>query len=247
MNPRKITRYCRYLGFWQGMYSYISLVTTKNRLIGVRSRGIKGPIWLRPGTSDNAVFGQVFLNNQYDIKGGYEPALIIDAGANIGLTSLVFARQFPKALILAIEPEESNIAVLRKNIQNYPQIKSIHGAVWYRKERLQISNPAVLHWAFQVNTSADQTSGIQGETIDEIILSSNRQKADIVKLDIEGAEKELFLLGKNDWLGSVSVIMVELHDRLKPGCKSAFESAYNTRDFSVTNTGEITILYRKEG
>lgn len=44
---------------------------------------------------------------------------------------------------------------------------------------------------------------------------------DLLKLDIEGAEKEVFLHGSEEWLDQVDVIAVELHDRLEPGCRAA--------------------------
>jgi hypothetical protein len=45
---------------------------------------------------------------------------------------------------------------------------------------------------------------------------------DILKLDIEGAERELFNLGAEAWLGAVGQIIIELHDRFVPGCAFAF-------------------------
>ena len=43
--------------------------------------------------------------------------LYIDAGANIGLTSIYFANKFPNAKIVALEPEIDNYIILQKNIQ----------------------------------------------------------------------------------------------------------------------------------
>ena len=76
-------------------------------------------------------------------------------------------------------------------------------------------------------------------------LSSSPKKcktinADIVKLDIEGAEKEVF--DRCDWLNRVRVVAIELHDRFKPGCSAAVNSA--TWQFSKSQRGEIIFYLR---
>lgn len=48
---------------------------------------------------------------------------------------------------------------------------------------------------------------------------------DILKMDIEGAEKEIFSLGDLGWLKSVRVIMIELHDKHFAGCAESFYRA----------------------
>ena len=53
---------------------------------------------------------------------------------------------------------------------------------------------------------------------------------DILKIDIEGSEKEVFEASKT-WIDKVTVVMAEVHDSLKPGCNQAFMEA--TRGFQV--------------
>ena len=79
------------------------------------------PVFFRTHTSDLSVFLQHFVYqelNQPTIRNLAPPALILDAGANIGLASLVLARFFPECLIIAIEMEESNYHLLEKNCRN---------------------------------------------------------------------------------------------------------------------------------
>jgi hypothetical protein len=52
---------------------------------------------------------------------------------------------------------------------------------------------------------------------------------DILKVDIEGAEKEIFS-GSPSWINHVGVLIVELHDRLKAGCSRSFFNATNSFD-----------------
>lgn len=66
-------------------------------------------------------FGEVITWNMYATRLHQSPRVIVDAGANIGLTAVYFANQFPAARILALEPESSNYALLCKNTAAYPQ------------------------------------------------------------------------------------------------------------------------------
>lgn len=79
-------------------------------------------------------------------------------------------------------------------------------------------------------------------TIESIIVEAGFDRASIIKLDIEGAEHKLFL--DAEWLSSTDVLIAELHDRIVPGCTSAFEVATIGREnFSVG--GEKFVSIRK--
>jgi hypothetical protein len=56
----------------------------------------------------------------------------------------------------------------------------------------------------------------------------NLEHIDILKIDIEGAEKEVFE-SSSIWIGKIGIIMTELHESLRPGCKKAFYDA--TKEF----------------
>ncbi len=76
-------------------------------LIDRRNANVRCDIAVRPGTVDQEVFNEVFVAHQYDLD-GLDPRSIVDAGAHIGLASVMFASRYPKATVFAIEPEASN-------------------------------------------------------------------------------------------------------------------------------------------
>ena len=194
------------------------------------------PIWLRGGTVDVRVFQQVLVDNGYDISytaqgkelrrrydsltaSGVEP-LIIDCGANIGLTSVWYTRQFPKAKIIAVEPEVSNLEIASKNLAAYPNVRLVAGGVWDTPTHLSIVNPDAEPWAFQVE---EGNGSIPAFTIDQL---SEGKPILIVKVDIEGAEKALFR-SNTDWMDRTDLIAIELHDWLFPhtGTSQSFMKA----------------------
>ncbi len=70
------------------------------------------------------------------------------------------------------------------------------------------------------------------------------EQIDILKLDIEGAEKELLQSGSDKWMHRVAMIIIELHDWLKPGCADALNQATAGMGFTRFQLGENTVLVR---
>lgn len=195
----------------------------KRGMITLRIPGVPHPLSLRAGTSDVYMFEEVFLQGEYAIRQPLDPKLILDIGANVGCASVWFANRYPNAKIIAVEPDASNVAVLRQNVAPYPSVRVIEGAVWYESATMAIDDQGDKS-GIQVHAG---DGGVRGMTIDEI---AGTDRIDILKLDVEGAEKELF---EHDpaWLANVGVLMIELHDRFKPGCSKALYSALIRHDF----------------
>jgi hypothetical protein len=61
---------------------------------------------------------------------------------------------------------------------------------------------------------------------------------DLLKVDIERSEIELFAKNTDSWLPRVKNICIELHG---PDCEAAFFSALAPYDFEVSHSGELTI------
>jgi FkbM family methyltransferase len=206
------------------------------------------PMYIRRGTSDRWVFNEVFVNEEYDLSFlGLNPKIIVDAGANIGLASIFFAHMYPKSRIFSVEPEESNFNMAVKNSLFYPNITVIKKALWNNSKELQIVDSGSEKWAFQVHEVAGITSSttINGLTVDELMIESKINRIDILKIDIEGSEIELFESRYEKWLDNVSVIVIELHDRLRDGCSKSFYNAIKHYDFQILNHKGLVILVKK--
>ena len=199
----------------------------KTRSVETRWKGSPHPIWLRSGTSDMNTFLQVLVDEEYDFPVN-RPAAIIDAGANIGLASIWFASKYPDARIIAVEPEKSNFDVLTRNVAPLPNVTPVHAALWSHPGTLAVDDPNDEGaWAFQTREFADSPSPVQTVpclTVTELISEYDLKWIDLFKIDIEGAEKEVFD-SPDEWIGSVGAIAIELHDRFKAGCSRSFYAA----------------------
>ncbi len=197
-------------------------------------------IYARPKTSDIEVFETVFIASRFDIKfRNIAPNLIIDAGANIGYVSVFFANKYPSAIIYAIEPETSNYDILLQNIAGYENIRPIKAALWKDNTPLSIENPEDDKWAFRVSADQDQQkSSIESITVADILALNERSYIDIFKIDIEGAEKDLFETNYRSWVSKVGLYIIEFHDGFRDGCENTFYSAINSLQYTSYRLGE---------
>ncbi len=194
----------------------------------VKRPDCRHPFWLRVPSTDVPVFRQIFVERHYDFKVVKPPEIIVDAGANIGLASIWFANRYPDARIIALEPEQSNFELLRVNVRPYPQIVPVQAALWHRNEEIRLVDPGLGKWGFmaEAQPAAGDLSGclchtIKAVTVDRLMADHGLRRIDLFKIDIEGAEREVFSDAAS-WIHRVDAIVIELHERMKPGCNRAF-------------------------
>lgn len=217
----------RLYGFKTGAQLFTSTLSKKGSHYFVKASFLKAPFVLRDNKSDKPIFFQVFYEKQYDLYNVNFPIAfkIIDGGANIGCASVYFSIRFPNAEILAIEPEVNNFKLLEKNTHSYENIQCVQAGIWNKNEELSITNPeaGAAEYMFANNSTSDYI--IKGMTISSLLALKNWNDVDIVKLDIEGAEKEVFSADDISWLKKVKLLIIELHDRYKGDCtKTVFKA-----------------------
>ena len=196
--------------------------------------GYQFPFYVRNNTSDTIVYKAIIEDEKYDFTTLEEPKIIIDAGGNIGLAAVFFAKKYPNATIISIEPEESNFKLLKENTKNYNNIIALQYALWNSMGEIDLLDVGLDNWGFMTEDSHNYdkitTPKIQKKhtvktiTMERLISEYNIQTIDILKIDIEGAEKEV-LEDISGWINKVRSIIIELHERMKIGCQKSFEKA----------------------
>jgi len=213
-------------------------------LVEINSPNIPHPIFLRSCTSDSRVFYEIFGDKIYDCGKLENVAYIIDAGANIGAASIFFAMSYPKAKIVAVDPSSSNISILRKNISFYPNIVAREAAIWPRKEALHFTNPDFEHWALRVEKCDEEDANFAAVTIPMLMEEQGLPRIDILKMDIEGAEKEVLLESDPSWLHSVRLLIIELHGEMARERFDEVNSMMEQHGLHLIRGGENCIFSR---
>jgi len=198
------------------------------------------------GSSDVDVFGQIFVNNEYScVEGIGSPSLIFDLGANVGYSSAYLLSAFPSAAIIAVEPDPANFAACRDNLAPYgKRVQVICGAVWSSCSRLALSRDTFgdgREWAREVRAASvtpDDPEAVQGWDIPSLLRLSGREQIDLLKVDIEGSEVNVFGSGFSSWLPKVRNICIELHG---PQCEETFFHALQDFDYELGRSGELTV------
>jgi FkbM family methyltransferase len=239
---RIIKKYYKAIGFKGIIYSVKGIISGKSVLL--KKGSITHPFSLRVPSSDVLVYDQIFVEEEYGAFLGIKPKLIIDAGANIGLASIYFSMKYPESKIIAIEPDRDNFNLMKKNIEPYPNIIPVLGALWDKNEMINLVDPGLGNWGFMVDRATSKQSNssrIKGMTIDKIISDYNIEEIDILKIDIEGSEKEVFS-DTTLWIDKVNVLIVELHERMKSGCNRSFYNGTNDHFIKEWHQGENVYL-----
>jgi FkbM family methyltransferase len=235
----------KHLSFGEAIAFYFKMKT--GRWNDFRLKKLRHPFVLRNNPYDFATFDEVLLREEYNIQPGFEPKTIIDGGANIGLTAVYFASRFPNAEILSVEPDKDNFKMLVENARHYPNIIPVNCGIWNRKINLTIIDKWEGNNAFTVEETTKEIPGsIPAVTVGDLRRQQQWNTIDILKLDIEGSEKNVFESNYEDWLRHVKILIIELHDRIKHGCSDTVFEALSQYNFSKEIKGENHIFCNRD-
>ena len=177
-------------------------------------------------TSDYSVFKQVFVDNDYGQlaklikdKLPHGKITMIDGGANVGFTSIAINNQLTQGYqldVTLVEPFEENIKQIRRNLvwHNIYRFSIIKGGITNNSSFLTLDFDFrdSLEWSIQIKETTIPTD-IKALEITDLMKMNKWQIIDILKLDIEGSEKELFSNKSYalNFLKHVKLLAIEIH------------------------------------
>ena len=179
---------------------------------------------LRPKTIDLWTFDDVFLRQIYGVLRGERISTMLDLGANIGLVGLYVLSRNPQAQLAAVEPDSENFALLTRNL---PSANRLNAAMWHSDGPVTFAPDTPT--TGQV-THAQEGRAVPGLTMASLVRWSGFSRIDLLKVDIEGAERHLFA-GDRDWLRRVDRLLVEWHGDSRQA--SEFDAVVAAEGFSI--------------
>ena len=150
--------------------------------------------------------------------------LIIDCGANIGCSGIYFKNLIDNCYVVNIEPDYYNFLLLSENCKS-KNFDNINSAVSSTQMPYEVINSNKDNRAYQVKKI--KVGEKKTITIDQIIKKQNNNlKPFLIKIDIEGFEKDVFSQN-TDWINEFKIIIIEIHDWMLPGqnCSENFIKA----------------------
>ena len=242
---RFVYRFCRFM-------TACSILGVRNSLIIFSSFSDKqkkidlfGFSFYFRGKMDKGVISHFYSTNYIidDSNSDRKIKFIIDAGANIGDESMRFFLHNENAIIVAVEAESNNFAMLEKNFHGIQRVKCINGGIWSKSSFLKIEQASESVESFVVSETSRELASIRAFSIKELMNDYGMSEIDILKLDIEGSELELFTNNYETWIYSVNCIIMEVSD-----CgNQILQKLYSILSFEYDSfiNGENIILIKK--
>ncbi len=223
----------------------------KNEIHSVQLKNIAHPFFIRAIRADMQSFENTFIDSYLEKKPYFNDIkFVIDAGANIGFTAILFANWWPNCKIISIEPDKENYELTVKNTSSYKNITVLNAALWSKDAKLCIEagqeDGFVVKEITGLETDLKLENITSGISINQLLKTYNASQIDFLKMNIEGSEKEIFTTDYETWLSKTNTMLIELHDGKNAGCSKAVFSAVNKYDFAVTETAPYGILFAKE-
>jgi FkbM family methyltransferase len=195
----------------------------KSRRVGtvvpVAVRGLADPAYIRFGTGDDLVLAEMFGSRDYAaVLGLLGPApKVLDLGANIGLSVRVWLAADPAARVVAVEPDDANLAVARRNVSAAKadgRVELVRGfAAAAAGEGYLSTTASGCGVGRAAAPAAAGAAAVPCHPVADLLerLAPGGGTCDLLKCDIEGGEIELFA-DCRPWIGRVRNMVVETHD-----------------------------------
>jgi FkbM family methyltransferase len=213
---------------------------------------------------DWATIQEVFIREEYgtesfainesirgfysELLGSAQKPLILDMGANIGVSSAFFSSTYPEARLVALEPSQSNFSLLCKNTLGLGNVDPLNVAIGPVSGVQKMFDPRLGNNAYRTFGADEHFVGnVNVVSVDAVLQDYPNYTPFIAKIDIEGFEGELF--SKNlEWVGKFKVIAIEIHDWMLPGkaVSSNFFAAIGGKNRDLVFRGENIFSIRND-
>jgi FkbM family methyltransferase len=172
-------------------------------------------VYLRENGSDLFTFYEIFIKRVYEgalpLRQG---AVVVDLGANIGMTALWLATQADAVRVIAVEPEASNFEMLQRNVAD-DDVTVVHAAIADAPGQvlLELSSPSGHHITDGSDALLSRGNGQVVVAIhpDDLVSQFGLDEVDFLKVDIEGAEEAVFSK-PSELAGRAELILMEIHN-----------------------------------
>jgi FkbM family methyltransferase len=160
-------------------------------------------------------FKEIFIWQIYAFNTTKPAPLIIDAGSNIGLSVIYFKLCYPQAQLLAFEPDPQNLAFLLQNmsVNHLDDVKVLPLALSHQEGTQRFTRMSNSRQNLQGSLMALRKGEEEIQVNTATLSSFITQEVDLLKMDIEGAEKVVIAeLIQHQKMEMIAQIIVEYHD-----------------------------------
>ena len=148
----------------------------------------------------------------YMFKAEGNQPVIIDCGANIGMSVVYFKRLYPESTVIAFEPDPTLFGMLSKNIENFSfnSVQLNQAAVWIDENGISFRSEG--GHSGRISDLDDDENIVSVPTVRLRNILESNDAIDMLKMDIEGAEADV-LFDCGILLDKCRHVFIEYHSR----------------------------------
>ena len=141
---------------------------------------------------------------------GFRPEHIVDVGASVGSWSILALAHWPTARYSLFEPLVEHTELLEKLRQGCPNVSWFPYALGSQKGELSLSIYPDQLDAASLAYAGPGSRRIPVETLDGLVAAGQIPPAELLKIDVQGFEREV-LRGGGQFLQGVAVAIIETY------------------------------------
>ena len=189
---------------------------------------------------------KIMTNFEINSRKNLKP-LIIDCGSNIGSSTEYFYRIFKNSKVIGVEPNLQSLNFSKNNIISDEHLM-INKAISCENKKVYLDNTLKDNRSSKI--SENKGDIVDTITVNELINYYGKEcHPFLIKIDIEGYEKDLFLKDYS-WIDKFEIIIIEIHDWMYPNSANSYSffsamlnvmSQKNKRDMIISGENLISI------
>lgn len=189
-------------------------------------------------STDLRALWEVLGLGEYELPAGADPAVVFDCGAHIGASTVFFALTYPRAEVHAFEPHPESFRLLCENARGLRNV-TLHPVAVSDEDGEAELVLADEPWASSLDRSGPKRVRVPVARLDTLQRELGVFRIDVLKLDVEGAERRV--MEAYAAVGEIDVVVGELHPEadVEP---SRFVSSLGERDVEIRREGDQTIF-----
>jgi FkbM family methyltransferase len=193
----------------------------------------RGDILILENFHDLVTAWIIFFRREYEVDPSCR--LIVDAGANIGAFSLFAAREAPAARVIALEPFPATQARLEAHLARNNLGARVTCRPWALgradgPRRMDDSNGPSQSRGLCSDGATEEGVPVEAVTLATLWEREGLDQVDLLKIDIEGGEHEVFETTPPEVLRRAAVIALEYHPN---GSKAVLFARLRDAGFTV--------------
>ncbi len=187
------------------------LVAKYGRTPRYRQRNIRVQGWnliVPDVASFFSAYREIFIEQIYAFPSASKAPVVLDCGANIGVSILYFKKLYPSAKVIAYEADPTIFGFLQANMQknDITDVELHNVAIWSSEMTVEFNVEGADGGRINVGNDRNVIA-VQAISLESVV---QQHKFDFIKLDIEGAETDA-LAGSMKYLDRVPFVFVEFH------------------------------------